>query len=127
MKSSFIPDEFMCKNLQPLTKKKLIGWTARCIVHEEFTPEKIKEIRNAYPKAKILAHSECNPQVINEVDMMGSPSQMMDYVDKQMPKNTCSSQNVDYPIESEVKVKTRRSLEVAPCAPYMKKSCSKTS
>jgi quinolinate synthase len=77
----FLPDEFMAKNLQPLTKKKLIGWKGRCIVHEEFSPKAIKEIRKEYPKAKILAHSECSPTVINEVDMMGSTKQMLDYVD----------------------------------------------
>jgi len=77
----FIPDEFMAKNLQPLTKKKLIPWKGRCIVHEEFSPETIKEIRDVYPEAKILAHSECAPGVIREVDMMGSTKQMLDYVD----------------------------------------------
>lgn len=76
----FLPDEFMAKNLQPLTKKKLIGWKGRCIVHEEFSPETVKEIRERFPNAKILAHSECNPSVIHETDMMGSTKQMMDYV-----------------------------------------------
>lgn len=78
----FLPDEFMAKNLQPLTKKKLISWKGRCIVHEEFSPETVKEIRKEYPNAEILAHSECSPTVIKEVDMMGSTKQMMDYVEK---------------------------------------------
>lgn len=117
----FIPDEFMCKNLQPLTKKKLIGWTARCIVHEEFSPETIKEIRREYPKAKILAHSECSPTVINEVDMMGSTKQMMDYVD--------TSKDEEFMLVTEcglsdrVKTEHRDKKIVGSCAlcPYMKK------
>lgn len=117
----FIPDEFMFKNLQPLTKKKLIGWKARCIVHEEFTPEKIKAIRKEYPKAKILAHSECNPQVINEVDMMGSTSQMMDYVD--------TTDAEEYMLVTECglsdRVRTENATKkiIGSCAmcPYMKK------
>jgi len=76
----FLPDEFMAKNLQPLTRKKLIGWKGRCIVHEEFSPETVRQIREDYPNARILAHSECSPAVIHEVDMMGSTKQMMDYV-----------------------------------------------
>lgn len=76
----FLPDEYMAKNLQPLTKKKLISWKGRCIVHEEFSPKTVIEIREQFPKAKILAHSECSPSVISEVDMMGSTKQMMDYV-----------------------------------------------
>ncbi len=117
----FIPDEFMCKNLQPLTQKKLIGWTARCIVHEEFSPETIKEIRKEYPKAKILAHSECNPQVINEVDMMGSTSQMIDYVK--------TTDEEEYMLVTECGLSDRVQTEnqgkkiVGSCAmcPYMKK------
>ncbi|MBN2306588.1 quinolinate synthase NadA [Candidatus Peregrinibacteria bacterium] len=77
----FIPDEFMAKNLQPLTKKKLTPWKGRCIVHEEFSSEAVKEIRQEYPQAKILAHSECAPSVIKEADMMGSTEQMLRYVD----------------------------------------------
>lgn len=117
----FIPDEFMCKNLQALTKKKLIGWTARCIVHEEFTPEKIRAIRESYPKARILAHSECSPAVINEVDMMGSTKEMMDYVD--------SSKDEEFMLVTECGLTDRIRTEnpekkvVGSCAmcPYMKK------
>lgn len=117
----FIPDEFMFKNLQPLTKKKLIGWTARCIVHEEFTPEKIKAIRQQYPNAKILAHSECNPQVIKEVDMMGSTSQMMDYV------TTTDAQEymlvTECGLSDRVRTENREKKIIGSCAmcPYMKK------
>lgn len=116
----FLPDEFMAKNLQPLTKKKLIGWKGRCIVHEEFSPEIIKEIRRQYPDAKILAHSECSPVVINEVDMMGSTKQMLDYVD--------TSKNEEFMLVTECGLSDRVRVEkpdkkiVGSCAlcPYMK-------
>lgn len=117
----FLPDEFMAKNLQPLTKKKLIGWKGRCTVHEEFSPETIKEIRKQYPNAKILAHSECSPAVIHEVDMMGSTRQMLDYVD--------TSKNEEFMLVTECGLSDRVRVEkpdkeiVGSCAicPYMKK------
>lgn len=117
----FLPDEFMAKNLQPLTKKKLIGWKGRCIVHEEFSPKTIKETRKQYPKAKILAHSECSPAVVHEVDMMGSTKQMLDYVD--------NSKNDDFMLVTEcgltdrVRVENPNKRIVGSCAlcPYMKK------
>ncbi len=117
----FLPDEFMAKNLQPLTKKKLIGWKGRCIVHEEFSPETIKEIRKGHPKAKILAHSECSPTVIKEVDMMGSTKQMMDYVD--------TSKAEEFMLVTECGLSDRVRTEkpdkkiIGSCAlcPYMKK------
>lgn len=117
----FIPDEFMCKNLQPLTKKKLIGWKGRCIVHEEFSPEMIKVIRQDYPKAKILAHSECNPKVINEVDMMGSTTEMIDYV-----KNTDEEEYMlvtECGLTDRVRTENKEKKIVGSCAmcPFMKK------
>ena len=117
----FLPDEFMCKNLQPLTKKKLIGWKGRCIVHEEFSPETIKEIRQAYPKAKILAHSECSPTVINEVDMMGSTKQMMDYVDTSKAEEFMLV--TECGLSDRVRTEHKDKKIVGSCAmcPYMKK------
>jgi quinolinate synthase len=117
----FIPDEFMAKNLQPLTRKKLIGWRGRCVVHEEFSPETIKEIREEHPRIKILAHSECSPAVIHEVDMMGSTKQMLDYVD--------TSADEEFMLVTECGLSDRVRTEhpekkiVASCAvcPYMKK------
>ena len=76
----FVPDEFMCANLQPLTKKKLIGWKGRCIVHEEFSDDTIRQIKDMYPEAKILVHSECTPNVVKESDLMGSTTDILNYV-----------------------------------------------
>ena len=117
----FLPDEFMAKNLQPLTKKKLIGWKGRCIVHEEFSPETIKEVRKEYPKAKILAHSECSPTVINEVDMMGSTKQMMDYVDTSKAEEFMLV--TECGLSDRVRTEHKEKKIVGACAmcPYMKK------
>lgn len=76
----FIPDKFMARNLRPLTKKKLIEWNGTCIVHEEFSDEDIRKIKKLYPKAKILVHSECAPNVVKEADLMGSTTDMLNYV-----------------------------------------------
>lgn len=117
----FLPDEYMAKNLQPLTKKKLIGWKGRCVVHEEFSPKTVIEIREQFPNAKILAHSECSPAVIHEVDMMGSTKQMMDYVkasdaDEFMLITECG-------LTDRVKAERPDKKVVGSCAlcPYMKK------
>ncbi len=76
----FVPDEFMAKNLQNLTGKKLVSWTGRCVVHEAFSAEKVKAIREAYPGVKILAHTECPPEVIGLVDLAGGTADMLKYV-----------------------------------------------
>ena len=67
---------------QPL----VIGWKAKCEVHELFTPEDVANIRKQYADAVILAHPECPPEVIDLVDKSGSTKAMVDYVrDKDAP------------------------------------------
>lgn len=60
----------------------VIGWRARCEVHELFKPDDVDNIRRQYPDAVILAHPECSPEVIAKVDMTGSTKEMIDYVAK---------------------------------------------
>ncbi|PLX26152.1 quinolinate synthase [Candidatus Parcubacteria bacterium] len=76
----FIPDMLMGHNLQKLTKKKLILWDGVCIVHEQFDKRAVKKIRAQFPHTKILAHYECTPSVIDSVDLVGSTSDMLNYV-----------------------------------------------
>lgn len=83
----FIPDKLMGKNLQKLTKKKLILWDGTCIVHEDFKAEWLIKLRHQYPDAKILAHTECNPAVIDHADLAGSTTDIVNYVKNTKTKN----------------------------------------
>jgi len=76
----FIPDILMGKNLQKRTKKKLILWDGVCIVHEQFDKRAVDNIRAKFPGVKILAHYECTSSVVDAVDMVGSTSQMLNFV-----------------------------------------------
>ena len=50
----------------------MIPWTGHCEVHERFTPEDIRELREAHPGVEVLAHPECPPDVVAEADFAGS-------------------------------------------------------
>ena len=80
-----IPDQYLAKNTAKKTKKKIITWAGACEVHETFTAADIAELRNAYPGAKIIAHPECPPEVINAVDFSGSTAGMIDWVKTEKP------------------------------------------
>ncbi len=80
-----IPDQFLAQNTAKKTKKKIITWAGACEVHETFTAEDIAELRAAYPNAKIIAHPECPPEVIDAVDFSGSTAGMIDWVKTQKP------------------------------------------
>ncbi len=60
----------------------IIGWNARCYVHEQYTPEHIVSIRADYPDAVIIAHPECPPDVVEKSDFSGSTSAMAKYIEE---------------------------------------------
>jgi quinolinate synthase len=81
-----IPDEFLARNVAHQTDVKIIAWRGRCEVHERFTGQDIRDLREAYPNAEILAHPECPTDVIEESDFTGSTAAMNDYVLTRKPK-----------------------------------------
>jgi quinolinate synthase len=58
----------------------------RCEVHERFDADDIRQVREAWPNAEILAHPECPAEVLELVDFAGSTSAMSDYVVKRQPR-----------------------------------------
>lgn len=80
-----IPDQYLARNTAKKTQKKVITWAGSCEVHETFTADDIAELRHAYPTAKIIAHPECPPEVIDAADFAGSTAAMIDYVKTNKP------------------------------------------
>jgi quinolinate synthase len=80
-----LPDEYLARNTAALTNVEIIAWKGHCEVHERFTPEDIKSLRESHPGITVLAHPECPPEVIAECDFTGSTAAMADYVGKQRP------------------------------------------
>lgn len=81
----FIPDKYMGLNLaRELNKKpyeELILSNGSCIVHEKFDPSIIKYYRKKYPDMMVMAHTECPTSIIENVDFMGSTSDMMKQIE----------------------------------------------
>ncbi|HYF21782.1 MAG TPA: quinolinate synthase NadA [Caulobacteraceae bacterium] len=81
-----IPDEFLARNVARQTTVGIIAWKGRCEVHERFTGEDIRELKEAWPDAEILAHPECPTDVLEESHFAGSTAAMADYVAQRKPK-----------------------------------------
>jgi len=81
-----IPDQYLAQNTAKKTKKKIVTWAGACEVHETFTADDIAELRGAYPGARIIAHPECPPDVIDAVDYAGSTSGMINWVKTEKPE-----------------------------------------
>ena len=80
-----LPDEYLARNTAAQTKVEIIAWKGHCEVHERFTPEDIRSLRESHPGIIVLAHPECPPEVIAECDFSGSTAAMADYVGKERP------------------------------------------
>lgn len=75
-----IPDEYLARNVARETDVEIIAWHGHCEVHELFTAQDIRDLREAHPGVVVLAHPECPPEVVEEADFAGSTAVMSDYV-----------------------------------------------
>ncbi len=81
-----LPDEFLARNVAANTHVQIITWHGRCEVHEKFSGEDVRQIRDAHPGVIVLAHPECPPDVLEEADFAGSTSALSHYVKQKSPR-----------------------------------------
>ncbi|WP_158811413.1 quinolinate synthase NadA [Beijerinckia sp. L45] len=81
-----IPDEYLAQNIAKQTDVEIITWAGHCEVHERFTPNDVRDMRDAYPGVVVLAHPECPPNVVAESDFAGSTAAMIKYVADNRPQ-----------------------------------------
>ncbi|WP_343313604.1 quinolinate synthase NadA [Brucella sp. BE17] len=81
-----IPDEYLAQNIARETDVEILAWHGHCEVHERFTPDDIRELRDAHPGVIVLAHPECPPEVVEVADFAGSTAHMSDYVGAKKPQ-----------------------------------------
>nr|WP_277402837.1 quinolinate synthase NadA [Brucella ciceri] len=81
-----IPDEFLAQNVARETDVEILAWHGHCEVHERFTPDDIRELRESHPGVMVLAHPECPPDVVEAADFAGSTAVMSDYVGQKKPQ-----------------------------------------
>jgi quinolinate synthase len=80
-----LPDEYLAKNIAAETKVKVITWTGHCEVHERFSAQEVRQLRENHPGVVVLAHPECPPDVLAEADFAGSTAAMSSYVATKRP------------------------------------------
>ena len=117
----FLPDEYLAKNVAKQTNVKIITWHGTCIVHERFTAKEIREYRKDNPGITILAHPECTPEVVAEVDFTGSTSKMSNYVKEKQPNKVLMV--TECSMSDNVSVENPNVEFVRPCnlCPHMKR------
>jgi quinolinate synthase len=80
-----LPDEFLAQNVAAETNVNVIAWKGHCEVHERFSADEVRQLREDFPGVIVLAHPECPPEVVAEADFSGSTAAMSSYVSKNRP------------------------------------------
>ncbi|MBB6445893.1 quinolinate synthase NadA [Bacillus benzoevorans] len=72
----------------PVEKVKVILWKGHCGVHENFTVENVRSVREKYPKMKIIVHPECSREVVALSDMAGSTNYIIKKIEESDPQTS---------------------------------------
>ncbi|MCM1372360.1 MAG: quinolinate synthase NadA [Bacteroides sp.] len=75
----FGPDKNLGGYINSITGRNMVLWDGACHVHEQFSAEKIIELKKQYPGAKVLVHPECKNTVARLADKIGSTAALLKY------------------------------------------------
>ena len=75
----FAPDKNLGNYINSISGRNMLIWDGACHVHEEFSVERILELKKKYPNAKIIAHPECQKPVLIIADHIGSTSSLLKF------------------------------------------------
>jgi quinolinate synthase len=58
--------------VEQMRSAKVLLWKGHCSVHGRFSLESVKEVRQRIPGVNVLVHPECQHEVVNAADLVGS-------------------------------------------------------
>ena len=75
----FAPDKNLGAYINKQTGRNMLLWNGACMVHEIFSEEKITKLKVRHPNAKVLAHPECEEQILALADYIGSTTALLKF------------------------------------------------
>lgn len=75
----FGPDRNLGNYINSVTGRHMLVWDGACHVHEQFSIEKLVELKKQHPAAKVLAHPECKKALLILADVVGSTAALLKY------------------------------------------------
>ena len=75
----FAPDKNLGKYLIRKTGRDMVLWDGACMVHEIFSQEKIVRLQMEFPHAKLIAHPECEPHILDMAEFIGSTTGLLNF------------------------------------------------
>lgn len=78
------PDKHLGRYVQRMSGADMLLWPGACVVHEEFKGFALERLRRLHPDAAVLVHPESPDEVVDQADVVGSTTQLINAV-TQMP------------------------------------------
>lgn len=75
----FAPDKNLGAYINKKTGRNMVLWNGACMVHEIFSLEKLTRLKIRHPKAKVIAHPECEAPVLQQADFIGSTTGLLNF------------------------------------------------
>ncbi len=75
----FGPDRNLGNYINSITGREMLLWDGACHVHEQFSLQKLLDLRKQYPEAKVLVHPECPKPIRILADKVGSTQALLNY------------------------------------------------
>ena len=83
----FGPDRNLGNYINSVTNREMLLWNGACHVHEQFSAEKIIELKKQYPDADVLVHPECKGAVAKLADKVASTAGLLKHAVKSQKKD----------------------------------------
>ena len=76
----FAPDRLLGQYMIKETGRDMVLWNGTCQVHEIFSEKALVTLKVQYTQATVLAHPECDENILIHADFIGSTSAIIEYV-----------------------------------------------
>jgi quinolinate synthase len=75
----FAPDRNLGAYLRERSGRDMVLWQGSCLVHETFNERRVLQLLAEHPDAELIAHPECEPEVLRHAHFIGSTKALLDY------------------------------------------------
>ena len=119
----FIPDRNLGRYVaSQIPEKNIIINDGCCPIHAAITKAQLVEQKRRHPTAPILIHPECEPELLEISDFIGSTAELIDYVASSPLDEfiVCTEDGVDYKLITDNPTKRFFYPEPRPCCVDMK-------
>lgn len=121
----FVPDMNLGRYVATqVPEKKVILHHGYCLTHHQISLETLKQAKASYPDYLVVTHPECQKEVVEASDYVGSTLQIIQYISSSSQKKflVCTEEGVLHEIKKQNPTKDIQLLSERLCCPNMKKT-----